>query len=340
MKHTILTRLTTGALAAALAVSLVGCGRGNQTSSASSTSAAPAAASTTSTTARKTQIQLYYADAQCDFLQTRTVELNELTPQTLLQVLQANGMLDKDVKVQNWLATDRDDPYRDTVLTLDLSKAFQDQLNANATTEHTILASLVNTFLDAYHATEIALTADGKPLKAKTVQTSEPFTYMNLALTPTFQTEATIDGKQEPLTLTWASAMGCAIGYDANILKLDPTSSIAPLAFRGIDQTDVTFTVMLSSTPAAELVEESKKQSEYAQSTVTLTRSGYQATCLTLPDTPREKDVDYTVPVLYFLEAGKHTWCISYSLPASQQKALQPKLDAMANSFCLTTPDN
>ena len=338
MKHVRLTRLTTGALAAALAVSLVGCGTGNQTPSASS---APAAASTTAaTTARKTQIQLYYADAQCDFLQTRTVELNELTPGTLLRVLQANGMLDKDVKMQNWLATDRDDPYRDTVLTLDLSKAFQDQLSANAATEHTILASLVNTFLDAYRATEITLTADGKPLEAKTVQTSEPFTYMNLALTPTFQTEATIDGKQEPLTLTWASSMGCAIGYDANILKPDPTSSVAPLAFRGIDQTDVTFTVMLSSTPAAQLVEESKQQSEYAESTVTLERSGYQATRLTLPDTPHEKDVDYTVPVLYFLEAGKHTWCISYSLPASQQKTLQPKLDAMANSFCLTTPDN
>lgn len=338
MKHVRLTRLTTGALAAALAVSLVGCGTGNQTPSASS---APAAASTTAaTTARKTQIQLYYADAQCDFLQTRTVELNELTPGTLLRVLQANGMLDKDVKIQNWLATDRDDPYRDTVLTLDLSKAFQDQLSANAATEHTILASLVNTFLDAYRATEITLTADGKPLEAKTVQTSEPFTYMNLALTPTFQTEATIDGKQEPLTLTWASSMGCAIGYDANILKPDPTSSVAPLAFRGIDQTDVTFTVMLSSTPAAQLVEESKQQSEYAESTVTLARSGYQATRLTLPDTPHEKDVDYTVPVLYFLEAGKHSWCISYSLPASQQKTLQPKLDAMANSFCLTTPDN
>ena len=337
MKHTTLTRLTTGALAAALAVSLVGCGTGNQTPSVSS---APAAASTTATTARKTQIQLYYADAQCDFLQTRTVELNELSPQTLLQVLQADGMLDKGVKMQNWLATDRDDPYRDTVLTLDLSKAFQDQLSANASTEHTILASLVNTFLDAYHATEITLTADGKPLKAKTVQTSEPFSYMNLALTPTFQTEVTLNGKQEPLTLTWASAMGCAIGYDANLLKPDPTSSIAPLAFRGIEPTGVTFTVMLSSTPAAELVEESKKQSEYAQSTVTLTRSGYQATRLTLPDTPHEKDVDYTIPVLYFLEAGKHTWCISYSLPASQQKALQPKLDAMANSFCLTAPDN
>ena len=131
MKHVRLTRLATGALAAALAVTLVGCGTGNQTPSASST---PAAASTTATTARKTQIQLYYADAQCDFLQTRTVELNELTPQTLLQVLQANGMLDKDVKMHNWLVTDRDDPYRDTVLTLDLSKAFQDQLSANATT--------------------------------------------------------------------------------------------------------------------------------------------------------------------------------------------------------------
>ena len=195
MKHVRLTRLTTGALAAALAVSLVGCGAGNQTPSASSASAA----ASTAATARKTQIQLYYADAQCDFLQTRTVELNELTPETLLQVLQANGMLDKDVKMQNWLATDRDDPYRDTVLTLDLSKAFQDQLSANAATEHTILASLVNTFLDAYRATEITLTADGKPLEAKTVQTSEPFTYMNLALTPTFQTEATIDGKQETL---------------------------------------------------------------------------------------------------------------------------------------------
>lgn len=33
MKHTILTRLTTGALAAALAISLVGCGTGNQTPS-------------------------------------------------------------------------------------------------------------------------------------------------------------------------------------------------------------------------------------------------------------------------------------------------------------------
>ena len=165
MKHTILTRLTTGALSAALAVSLVGCGTGNQTPSASS---APATASTTAATARKTQIQLYYADAQCDFLQTRTVELNELSPQTLLQVLQANGILDKGVKMQNWLATDRDDPYRDTILTLDLSKAFQDQLSANAATEHTILASLVNTFLDAYRATEITLTVEGKPVEATT----------------------------------------------------------------------------------------------------------------------------------------------------------------------------
>lgn len=337
MKHARLTRLATGALAAALAVTLVGCGKGNQPPSVSS---APAAASTTATGSRKTQIQLYYADAQCDFLQTRTVELNELTPETLLQVFQANGMLDKTIKVQNWLAEDRNDPYRDTVLTLDLSKEFQDQLSANAITEHTLLACVVNTYLDAYHATEITLTVDGQPLKAETEKTSEPFSYMNLALTPTFQTEVTLNGKQEPLTLTWASAMGCAIGYDANLLKPDPTSSIAPLAFRGIEPTGVTFTVMLSSTPAAELVEESKKQSEYAQSTVTLTRSGYQATRLTLPDTPHEKDVDYTIPVLYFLEAGKHTWCISYSLPASQQKALQPKLDAMANSFCLTAPDN
>ena len=337
MKHARLTRIATGALSAALAVSLVGCGRENQPPSVSS---APAAASTSSTTARKAQIQLYYADAQCDFLQTRTVELNELSPETLLQVLQANGMLDKSVKVQNWLVTDRDDPYRDTVLTLDLSKAFQDQLSANAATEHTILASLVNTFLDAYHATEITLTVDGQPLQAETVQTSEPFPYMNLALTPTFQTEVTMDGKQEPLTLTWVSTMGCAIGYDANLLKPDPTSSVAPLAFRGTEHSDVTFTIMLSSTPAVELVKEAKEQSKYAESTVTLTRSGYQATRLTLPDTPHEKDVDDTIPVCYFLEAGKHTWCISYSLPASQQKALQPKLDAMVNSFCLTAPDN
>lgn len=207
MKHARLTRLATGVLSAALAVTLVGCGTENQPPSVSS---APAAASTAATGSRKTQIQLYYADAQCDFLQTRTVELNELSPETLLQVLQANGMLDKSVKVQNWLVTDRDDPYRDTVLTLDLSKEFQDQLSANAVTEHTLLACVVNTYLDAYHATEITLTADGKPLKAKTVQTSEPFSYMNLALTPTFQTEVTMDGKQEPLTLTWVSTMGCA----------------------------------------------------------------------------------------------------------------------------------
>ena len=120
---------------------------------------------------------------------------------------------------------------------------------------------------------------------------------MNLALTPTFQTEVTMDGKQEPLTLTWVSTMGCAIGYDANLLKPDPTSSIAPLAFRGIEPTGVTFTVMLSSTPAAELVEESKKQSEYAQSTVTLTRSGYQATRLTLPDTRMKRM--WTTPFPY-----------------------------------------
>lgn len=165
MKHARLTRLATGVLSAALAVTLVGCGTENQPPSVSS---APAAASTAATGSRKTQIQLYYADAQCDFLQTRTVELNELSPETLLQVLQANGMLDKSVKVQNWLVTDRDDPYRDTVLTLDLSKEFQDQLSANAVTEHTLLACVVNTYLDAYHATEITLTADGKPLKAKT----------------------------------------------------------------------------------------------------------------------------------------------------------------------------
>ena len=40
MKHTTLTRLTTGALAAALVVSLVGCGTGNQPPSVSSAPAA------------------------------------------------------------------------------------------------------------------------------------------------------------------------------------------------------------------------------------------------------------------------------------------------------------
>lgn len=81
MKHARLTRLATGVLSAALAVTLVGCGKGNQPPSVSS---APAAASTVATGSRKIQIQLYYADAQCDFLQTRTVEINELSPQTLL----------------------------------------------------------------------------------------------------------------------------------------------------------------------------------------------------------------------------------------------------------------
>lgn len=335
MKHPTLTRITTGVLSAALAVTLVGCGTGSQTPAASSASGTSAAASTVAAPARKTQIQLYYADAQSNFLQTRTVELNELSPKTLLQVLQANGILDKTIKVQNWLAEDQDDPYRDTVLTLDLSKGFQDQLSDNAAMEHTLLACVVNTYLDAYHATEITLTVDGQPLQAETENTSEPFTYMNLALTPTFQTEVTIDGKQEPLTLTWASAMGCAIGYDADTLAPDPTSSVAPLAFRGTKDSDVTFTVMLSTTPVAQLVKEAKAQSEYAESTVTIGQEGYQATCLTLSDTP-EKDVDYTVPKLYFLEAEKYSWVISYSLPASQQKNLQPTLDAMANSFCLT----
>lgn len=323
-----LVRLLTGTLAVGLTLSLVSCGGGTPSVSGSTSDMASSVCDTPAVP-EKTQIQLYYADAQSDFLQTCMVELDELSPQAVLQALQADGLVDKNVTVLNWLCENQADPNKDTTLTLDLSKEFQEQLSVNPSTEHTLLACVVNTYLDAYEAVSITLTSDGKPLTAQTEATNQPFSYLNPAVEPTFPQEITIAGKQQVITLTWLTGSDCAVGYDAQRMTPDPLSSVAPIALCGKDSREITFTVAESDSALSDVIAQVKKNmgKDVTEETVRLGWDSLNATCLT---SSKEQN---TLERRYLLESGGRVWVIAYQLPTSQQAALQPVLDAMANTF-------
>lgn len=146
---------------------------------------------------------------------------------------------------------------------------------------------------------------------------------------PTFQREITVDGKAQLLELTWLCGGDCAVGYDAQRMMPDALSSVSPMALCGTDSRDITFIVSQSDNVLSDAIAQVKENmgENVTEETVTLGWDGLNATCLT------SKANKSTLERRYLLESDGQVWIIAYHLPTRQQAALQPVLDAMANTF-------
>ena len=130
-------------LTALLALSLVACGGGNDT---------PAE------TSQQVTVMYYHGDETAEHIIPTEATVAEITPDNLMNLLIEKGVLSAGAAV-NTLSLENGQ------LVVDVNSEFATQLQGMGTTgEYMMLGSFVNTFLSAYQAESMMLTAGGEPL--------------------------------------------------------------------------------------------------------------------------------------------------------------------------------
>lgn len=117
-----------------------------------------------------TYIAVYSGDGQAERFLINYVSVDELTADNVLAALTNSGAVDQGVQVKNFSS-------KGETLTLDLNSAFQTQLSSLGTAgEYILMGSVVNTFLAAFGAESITVTANGKTIETGHNEYSEPLT--------------------------------------------------------------------------------------------------------------------------------------------------------------------
>lgn len=105
---------------------------------------------------------IYYSSGRMDELAAEEVELEELTPELLLQELAKHNVVSIDTKL---LSFEEKESVQAKYLYLDLSGAFGEYLKTMThEAECILLAAITDTYLDNYEGTELFLTVEGETL--------------------------------------------------------------------------------------------------------------------------------------------------------------------------------
>ena len=108
-------------------------------------------------------IQVYYSNGSTEELNMEETEVEEKTPETVLAALGRHNIVSIDTKV---LSFTEEDQAGEKTLHLDLSGAFREYLKTMTNeAESIIIASIADTYLDNYQATEIYITVEGEQLQ-------------------------------------------------------------------------------------------------------------------------------------------------------------------------------
>lgn len=125
---------------------------------------------------QQTQVTVYYGNSGSLELKYEDAAIEQLTPETLIGSLAKHNIVSLDTKVNSF---EEEEDADGKVLKLDLSGSFREYLkNMSENGEKVILASVTNTFLEAYEAELIQITVDGDPLETSYGSYGEPMRYM------------------------------------------------------------------------------------------------------------------------------------------------------------------
>lgn len=112
---------------------------------------------------RGVSIRIYHGDSRAENIRVNTELTEEITPEILLWNLSAYEALPSSVKAEGFREEKGEEGL---ILYLDLSEDFSEFLSSMGTAGETMaMGSLVNTFLDAYGADAVVVTAAGKTLE-------------------------------------------------------------------------------------------------------------------------------------------------------------------------------
>ena len=107
---------------------------------------------------------VYSGDENAEKIMSNTVEVEEITPEIIVEQLENANVLPEGVQI---LEFEEQKENGSVALRVDFSEAFQTQLFQVGTAgEYIIINSVVNTFLDAYDADKIRITVEGMVLES------------------------------------------------------------------------------------------------------------------------------------------------------------------------------
>ena len=123
-----------------------------------------------------TQVTVYYGNSGSLDLKQEVTVIEELTPENLIDSLAKHNIVSLDTKVNSF---EEEENTEGKVLKLDLSRGFREYLKTmTETAEKVILASVADTFLEAYEAEFIQITVEGSPLETVDKSYEDPMEFM------------------------------------------------------------------------------------------------------------------------------------------------------------------
>ncbi len=129
------------------------------------------------TNAASKEITIYYGKSTSDVLEEQQILVEQVTAEGLLSALAKHNIVSVDTKVNSLEELEEENKK---VLQLDLSGAFKEYLRTmTPECEKIIVASLADTFLQAYDADAIYLLVNGETLKTKHADYEEAISFCN-----------------------------------------------------------------------------------------------------------------------------------------------------------------
>ncbi|MBO5209468.1 MAG: hypothetical protein J6B68_09005 [Lachnospiraceae bacterium] len=121
------------------------------------------------------EVTIYYGNGASSELNTEVTEIEQLTAENLIAVLAKHNIVSLDTKVN---AFEEQETDGEKMIYLDLSKAFREYLKTMTQEgESIIIASLTDTFLEAYDADALIIMIEGVPLETSNASYAEPLTF-------------------------------------------------------------------------------------------------------------------------------------------------------------------
>lgn len=118
-------------------------------------------------------LTVYRGNENADGLLSRTVTVDHVDADVVVSLLASDGVFPTDVAVLSLT-------QEGSRLNIDFNKAFSDYLNSFGTAgEMMLVGSVVNTFLSAYGAETVMLTAEGKTIESGHVIYDFPLEFQN-----------------------------------------------------------------------------------------------------------------------------------------------------------------
>lgn len=176
-------KIYAGLLLSVMVIALFGCKKDDEDTTETTEATVSETTESTDTTEITTEeeikdkeVTVYQGDDNAEGVEGEKIVLDTLTPENVAKALKDNKILDSDVKVLSMEETTDGDGKK--LLTLDLSKEFLTQINNNGTTgEEITIASIVNTYLNAYEADRIQILVEGDTWSSGHVDYEEPMEY-------------------------------------------------------------------------------------------------------------------------------------------------------------------